>query len=124
MVSNREEKWSRFILLAYLIFALIGSSAVSAGKALCFEHSNNDSMGSGGYFSTIDHAVDWLAENVITVKKARSYSNSLSQNGLFRVFILAGTIAIAMYLAGENLKIIKNDNISILKNHVLLNLRI
>jgi len=124
MTHNLGQKWSKFALLAYLILVLIGSSAISAGEAFYFDHLNDDSLGSGSYFSSISHTVDWLATGVLTLRKARSYSSFLLQNRLLRVFTLAGAIAVAMYLAGANLKIIENDNISIIKNPVLLKLRI
>ena len=118
------EKRLKIALLGYLILVLIGSSAISAGEAFYFEHLNNDSLSSDAYFSSISHTVDWLATGALTLRRARGYSNSLLQNRLLRVFTLAGTIAIALYLAGENLKIIENDNVSIIKNLVLLKLRI
>jgi len=121
MVQNKLPK---LVFLAYLIPALIGSSAISASKILCFELSNNNSMGSGGYFSSIGHTIDWLAGKVLIKRKAGSYSHSMLQSRLFNVLILAGTIAIAIYLAEINLKIIKNNNIPIIKNPVLLKLRI
>ena len=124
MIQNILKKRSKLVLLVYLILALIGSSAISAGEAFWVEHTNNDSMSSGRHFSSIDYTIDWLAGNVITIRKARGYSNSPLRNGLLRVITLAGTIAIAIYLVGANLKIIKNDNIPILKNLVLLKLRI
>jgi len=123
MCCNFGKNRSRYILLAYLILALIGSSVVSAGEALCFEYSNNDGVSSSGYFSSINNNIDWLAGNVITVKKARGSSNSMSRNGLFRLFAPAGATAM-VNPAGENLKIIKNNHILIIKNLVLLKLRI
>jgi len=117
-----EKKQFKHILLTYLILALIGSSAISAGEAFCFEYSNNDSIYSGRCFSSINHTVGWLAG--VTIRKANGYSNSMSRNGMLRVFTLAGTIATAVYLLGANLKIIKNDNTPILKNLILLRLRI
>ena len=118
-----HRKWSKLVFLAYLIPALIGSSAISASEAFCFEHSDNANLGSGRYISSC-HTIDWVAANALTLRKDNGSSNSLLRNRLFRVFTLAGTTAIAVYLAGENLKIIKNDNIPIIKNLVLLKLRI
>jgi len=128
MGFNFGKKRSKYILfayliLAYLIIALIGSSVVSAGEALSFEYSSDNSVSSSGYFSSINNNIDWLAGNIITVKKARGSSNSMSRNGLFRLFTPSGTTAMANP-AKEDLKIIKNDHILIIKNFVLLKLRI
>jgi sorbitol-specific phosphotransferase system component IIC len=124
MIRNTGEKCSKLILPVYLIFAIIGTFIISAGEASIFEHSNKDIIDSGRYFSSISCAVDWLAEDTPTIGKAFRFSNSSLRNGLLRVFMFAGTIAIALHFAGMNLKIIKNDNISLVKNHILLKLRI
>jgi hypothetical protein len=125
MVYNHiEGKRLKLVLLSYLILALIGSSAISAGEAFCFDYSNNDSIYSGKSFSSVNHFIDWLAGDVLTIRKTNGYSNSPSRNRLLRLFALAGTSAAAIYLAGANSKTIKNDNIPIMKNLVLLKLRI
>jgi hypothetical protein len=118
------KKWAKLVLFAYLILALIGSAAISAGEAFYIENLNDDSLNSGRYFSSINQNLDWLAANVLTLRKARSFSNSLLRNRLLRIFTFTGIFSIALYLVGENLKIIKNDNIQIIKNLVPLKLRI
>jgi len=109
------------VLLIYMMLALIGTSTISAGEAFCSDYSDKDSLGSNRYFSSIDHTIDWLAQ--VTIRKTNGYSNSVSRNRLLRVFTFEGIIAITAYLAEENQKI-KNDNISIIRNLVLLKLRI
>jgi len=118
------KKWAKFVLFACLILALIGSSAISAGEAFYLEDSNNDNLNSGRYFSSIDYNIDWLASNILTLRRVRGYSNSPLRNKLLRIFTFTGIFSIALYLAGANLKIIKNDNIQILRNLVPLKLRI
>jgi len=124
MTHTLGEKRSKPVLLVCLILALIGSSAISAGEAFCFEYSNNDSLSSDSrYFSSI-HTVDWLATGALVLRKDHGYSNFLLRNRLLRVFTLAGTVAMTIYLVGANLKIIENDNMPLIKNMVLLKLRI
>jgi hypothetical protein len=118
------KKWAKFVLFAYLVLALIGSAAISAGEAFYLENSNDDNLSSGRYFSSINHNIDWLTENVLTLRKDRGYSNSLLRNRLLRILTFSGIFSIALYLVGANLKIIKNDNIHIIKNLVSLKLRI
>jgi len=120
--SHAERKRSKLVLLAYLILALIGSSAISAGEAFCFEYSNNDSIYSGRCFSS-SHIIDWLAGDILTIRKTNGYSNFPLRNRLLRVFTLAGTIVTAIYLVRANLKI-EDGNSPIMKNLVLLKLRI
>jgi hypothetical protein len=90
------------------------------GEAFFIKYSNNDNLNSG-YLSSIDHSIDWLA--AVKIKKAGSNSNSPMRNRLLRGFTLAVIIAIAVYLMGVKLTI-KNDNNLIIKNFVLLKLRI
>jgi hypothetical protein len=106
----------------YLILSLICSSVISVNEAFHFEYSNNDNLNSGTYFSSVGNNVDWLA--AVTIKKARSYSNSLLRNKLLRIFTLAGIISMAVYLMGVRQKTVKNNNIPIIKSLVILNLRI
>ena len=124
MTHSIGEKRLKLVLLPYLILALIVSSAISTAEAFCIEYSRDDRMSSGGCFCSISHTIDWLAGETLTLRKDSGYSNSPLRNGLLRVFTFAGTISIALYLAGANLKIIKNDNIQIIRNLVLLKLRI
>jgi hypothetical protein len=124
MTHTIGQKRSKPVLLVCLTLALIGLSAISAGEAFYFEQLGNDGLDSGEYFSLINHTVDWLATGVLTLKRARGYSNFPLQNRLLCVFTLAGTIVIALYLVGANLKMIEGDNITIIKNLVLLKLRI
>jgi hypothetical protein len=124
MVYNLGKKCSKTAFLAYLIFAIIGTFTISTGQTSYFEHSNKDIIGSGRYCVSISCAVDCFIEDTTTIGKALRFSNSPLRSGLLRVFTLAGTIAIALYLAGVNLKTIKNINIPLAKNQILLKLRI
>jgi len=124
MPRKTGKKKLKLFLFVYLILVLIGSSAISAGEALWFESLNNDRLGSRGCFSVLSHNIDWLAGEILTLRKANCYSNSLLRNKLLRVFTFAGIISIAMYLVGAKQKIIKNDNIPTIKSLVVLNLRI
>jgi len=125
MVYNHiEKKQLKIVLLAYLVLALIGSSAISAGEAFCFDYSNNDSICSGRYFSSISHAFDWLAGDVLTIRKTNSFSNSPLRNRSLRVFAFAGTIVAAICLVGANFQTFYKDNNPTIKNFILLRLRI
>jgi len=117
------KKQAKFILFAYLILALVGSSAISTGEAFYLEDLN-DSLSSGRSFSSINQNIDWLVANILTLRKVRGYSNSLLRNRLLRIFSFTGIFSITLYLVGANLKIIKNDNIQIIKNLISLRLRI
>ena len=121
MVRIIEEKRLRFLLLTYLILALIGSSAISAGEAFCFNYSNHEDLGSSGYLYQTNHTIDWLVGS--TIRKTNNYSNSLLRYRLLRLFAAFGTIVITIYLVKVNLKTIRIDNIPIIKNLIPLKLR-
>ena len=122
--SHIEKKQLKIVLLAYLVLALIGSSAISAGEAFSFDYSNNDSIYSGRYFSSISHTFDWLVGDILTIRKTNNFSNSPIRNRSLRVFTLAGTIATAICLVGTNLQTFYKDNNPAIKNFILLRLRI
>jgi hypothetical protein len=124
MSLDVEKKWLKNVLLGYLIFAIIGSFAFSTGQAFSYEKADKDILGSNVYFSSINRSVDWLAVDTPSISKSNRYSNSPLRNILFRVFALSGIIGIAVFLAKTNFKTNKNDNIPIIKNLVLLKLRI
>jgi len=125
LMANKAiwKKRSKSVLLAYLILAIIGSSAISMAEYLYFEYSSNDNLSSGSYFSPISQTFDWLAGDILKIRKSRDNSNSQLRNKLLRVFTLDGTISMAIHLSEANLKI-KNDNIQVIRNLVLLKLRI
>ena len=110
--------------MVYLILAIIGSFTLSLSQAFSYEKKNRDILESGGYFSSIALTIDWLAEDTLTISKAHRNSNSLFRICLLRVFTLTGIAGIAMFLAKSNLKINKNDNITIINNLIPLKLRI
>jgi len=125
MVYNHiEKKQLKIVLMAYLIIALIGSSAISAGEAFYVDYSYNDSICSGKYFSSINHFIDRLAGDALTIRKTNSYSNSPLRNRSLRVFAFAGTIATAICLVGANFQTFYKDNNPTIKNFILLRLRI
>jgi hypothetical protein len=111
-------------MVSLLIFVIIIAFTISTSEASIFGYSNKDIIGTGRYCESISHAVDFLAEDTTTIGKDLRFTNSPLRNGLLRVFTLAGTIAIAPYLAGANIKAIKNDAILLTKNHIFLKLRI
>jgi len=119
-IQKIKGKGIKPFLLAYIIFALVGSSIISMGEAFFVKYSNNDNLNSK-YLSSIDHSIDWLA--AIKIKKIGSNSNSPLRNRLLRVFTFSGAIAIIVYLLNKNLKT-NNDNITTINNPVLLKLRI
>ena len=125
MVLNVEKKWQKLILPVYLILAVICSFVFSTDQALLYEKSEKDILGSGSYFSSLaTHTIDWLAEDAPTISKVHKYSNSPLRSGLLRVFVLAGLIGIALFLAKSNFKINKNNNLPIVKKLVPLKLLI
>ncbi|GBU26896.1 hypothetical protein R84B8_00411 [Treponema sp. R8-4-B8] len=124
MVRNIWKKFPKLIFLTCLIFVLTGASIISAGKSLFFKCSNNGRMSLSGYSFSRYHAIDWLAGNVLIRKRTESHSNSPLQNMLLNVCIHVIAVAMAIILAGANIKIIKNNKVQIIKNLILLKLRI
>ena len=109
-------------MLVYLILAVTGSFVFSIKDSFRFDIPNPPGRVLGGYFSSTDHAVDWLAENITAVGKARSPVPL--RNGFLRVFTLAGISIAAVCFIRLYFKEIKKDNSLIIKTNVPLKLRI
>ena len=117
-------KWLKSVLMVYLVLAIIGSFAFSAGQTFSYVKSDKDVLSSNIYFSSINHVVDWLAEDTPIVSKAQRNSNSPLRICLLRIFTITGIISIAMLFAKSNVKINKNNNFLTVNYLVPLKLRI
>ena len=124
MNPKAGKKMPNIILPAYVILAILGSFIFSTGQAFLYQESDKDILDSNIYFSSIDHSVDWLAEDTSTVSKVHRKSNSLLRICLLRVFTLTGIIGIAMLPVKSNFKINKSNNFLTVNCLVPLKLRI
>jgi uncharacterized membrane protein YkvI len=120
---HAEKKISKLVLMC-LIIAVIGSFTVSTCETFYFNKINKNSLGSSSFFSSVGHAVDWLAEDITTIGKTNRHSSSQLRGGLLSVFAITVITGAAMNLVKSNLKIIKKNNIPIIKNLIVLKLRI
>jgi len=117
------EKQLYLVFLVYLTLSLIASSTFSIIESWHFDYSDNDCLSSGRYLTSISQTFDWLAGDILRIRKPRDNSNSQFRNRLLRVFALDGIIAIAASLSEVSLKI-KKGNFPIIKDPVPLILRI
>ena len=124
MVLNTDQKCVKIVPMAYLILAIIGSFAFSTSEFFRIDASCKDILGSKSYFSSITHAVDWLAEDTPIISKAYKTSNSPLRHGLLRYFTLTGITGIAIFPVIPNFKINKNDSFPVIKKLIPLKLRI
>jgi hypothetical protein len=119
------KKWSRLILAAYLVLAVMGIFTFSV-----IEHLHSDDFwkaktgGSGGFFALIDHTTDCLSENVIILGKARGHSFSPLQNSSLRIMMSPGAKDAKTVFSQSFLRIIEKTNYLNTKNTILLKLRI
>jgi hypothetical protein len=124
MVHSAGLKWSKFLVIVYLILATTGTLAISPEEAYSFVKSSKDSLGSSSFFSTSGHVVDWFAEDTTTISKAQRYSLFRLRNVLLRLFTSIGVISAGIFLTNSRFKKIKKEYIPILENLVPLKLRI
>jgi len=118
MKRNLCKKWLYLFFFVYLMFALMGSLALSIDETFYF-NTDKSSINSGVYFGTTNHAVDWLAEDN-TIRRA----NRNTSSALRGIFMLAGITIAAFCINTSSFLPVKNRQISITKNTVLLKLRI
>jgi len=124
MVQSLGKKWLYLFFFAYLIFALMGSVALSINETFYFDTLDGNSINSGVHFTAINRTIDWLAEDANTIRRAHRNTSSPFSSGLIRVFMLAG-ITFAAFCVGESSFLsAKNRQATKIKNTILLKLRI
>ena len=113
--------WVCLIVTSYLVLAVMGTFTFSMNITFCFDVLDGNLPGSGGFFTSINHAIDCLAENTITTGKANRAGSSRHSGDItcIPVNINAGT-----YLTGSSLHTADDYHIPILKNAIQINLRI
>jgi len=123
MVQSTGKKWLYLFIFTYLMFALMGSLALSINETFYSVSLDKNSINSDAYFTVTNYAVDWLAEDTNTVRRANKNTSS-SHNGLLRVFMFAGISFTAFCITKSPFLSIKNRQATNTKNTILLKLRI
>jgi hypothetical protein len=124
MAGSFWRKWFKFVLLAYLIIVVIGFFAFSNNDIFRLINYNQDSPKSVSFISSIIYNADCLAENTAITNKINGNASSLLRNGLLRIFLFIGINITAIYLTQFFYSAIKNDENFIIKNSIILKLRI
>ena len=124
MIHRKNKKLPCLILLLYLMLSIEGSMVFSANEAFGFADSDTGKQAAAGFFLSIAHTVDWLAEDSATIGKAKGHSTSVLRNVLLRVFISLSVYFAVVCFARLYVLQIKNDNTQIYKNNILFKLRI
>ena len=102
-----------------------GSIAVSAVGAADYADTDIDKSGSTGYFSPIDHCIDWITVGTSITRKTISNSLYLLRNRLPSIFSYVDMYSShVVYFTKSHASEIINDNTIIYKNNILLKLLI
>ncbi|GHV57306.1 hypothetical protein AGMMS49579_22980 [Spirochaetia bacterium] len=124
MVLFLEGKWPRLILAAYLAIAIMGLfTFAAAGPLRSLDSWDNDPF-SESFFTSIDLAIDCLAEGETIMSRAGRYSFSPLRTGFLRLLMLNAPQNAGSVLAQSSLKAIEKVNYLDIKNTILLKLRI
>jgi len=124
VVQNIGKKWLYILFFTYLIFALMGSLALSINKTFDFDTLNKNNVNSDVYFTKLNLAVDWLAENTNTIRKAHRNSSFQLHSGLVSIFMLAGIFFTVFCINKSIFLLIKDRQTTDTRKTVLLKLRI
>ena len=124
MVSRKAENWIYIVVPAYLALAITGSSALVTDGAFRCGAFASERPCPAGFFSPIARTVDWFAEDTTTSGKVHEHSPPVPHRGFLSIYALAGIYAAAIIFAELYFLSMKNDNTSIMKNAILLKLRI
>jgi hypothetical protein len=126
MLSYTGKRGLIFLILSYLILAIIGSFSFSIGSDYFYFYYNNNNnlFGTNIYTFSKNNTVDWEAEDTNTIIKTNRARNSHFRNAIIRVLTIAGIIITAVYFSKSYFRILKDNYIPITKNQILLKLRI
>ena len=113
--------WVCLILTSYLVLAVMGAFTFSKDITFCFDTLDGNLPGSGGFFTSINHTIDCLAENTIATGKANRAGSSRYFGD---ITCIPADINAGTYLTGSTLQAADDYHIPILKNAVQINLRI
>jgi hypothetical protein len=126
MVRLAGNKWLCLIFTAYLALAVTGTFAFSIAETFDagFGELENNWRGSGGFLSSMDHALDWLITDSTVIGRARGFSTSPMRNGALRIFMPPGLHNDGAYSACLSVPVINKQQVPAIKNTILLKLRI
>jgi hypothetical protein len=126
MVQVSERKWSRLIFTLYLALAVAGAFTLSAFEtdAFYFFESKGKLTNSSGFFTSVNHNIDCLAEDTVTLSRTNRHSSITLRNLWLRTFVLSGMQNTGTYLSVSSLNIADEHYVPFPKNTILIKLRI
>ena len=124
MVLCAGAKWPRFVVAVYLVIAIMGTCAFSAALAFAFDEWESGRRLTDSFFTSTDHAVDWLAVEPHTVSRAKGQQPSPMRNGALRICMPLEAQQAGALFAESSLNAIINIYHFNFKNAILLKLRI
>ncbi|MDR1232535.1 MAG: hypothetical protein LBK61_14175 [Spirochaetaceae bacterium] len=124
MVVFLKAKWARFVTVAYMATAIMGTFAFALADSFPSINLGKDKLSPGGIFAPIDYAVNCLAEGNSTTGKAGRNSFSPMRNNFSRIDMLPGLQKTETLFSYELLRTIEETNRFDKKNTILLKLRI
>jgi len=111
-----------FSITLYLVIAVTGVFVFTADVPIYnFE---SKAAFSGGFFSSVNHAADCLAEPAVTISRANRCSSAPMCSGWQRIFLPSGMRNTGTYLTGVSIQTADEYLVPIQKNTILIKLRI
>ena len=124
MVQSSVGKQSRPIIAAVLVFVILGALVLLSAEFFYDIETGGSKPYSTSIFSPVDHTVDWLAENAISVNRTKKVSYSTFRNGIPRVLMLLKTHSTTENLTLFPVHTVNPDYFADIRNDTPLKLRI
>jgi hypothetical protein len=124
MLNYIRKSWVKVLIFSYLILAILGSFSFSISESYCYESFNKESSKVNSYIYSTSYTIDWIAEDTNTIVKTKIQRNSNFRIGLLREFVITGTVIASMRFLVSYYRTLENNYIPIIKNQILLKLRI
>jgi hypothetical protein len=124
LFPGKKSQAPHLIPAVYLVLAVFGTFTFVAMNILQSVDFNEGTPVSGGFFTSIPHTMDCLAESSTIISRARGHSFFPLRSGLARIAMPQGTHKAGTVLLFSGLKIIEQTTYLPVKNNILLKLRI
>jgi hypothetical protein len=124
LFPGKKSQAPHLIPAVYLVLAVFGTFTFVTMNLLQSVDFNEDTPISGGFFTSMYHTMDCLAEGSTVISRARGHSFFPLRSGLLRIVMPQGTHKAGTAVLFSGLRIIEQTTYLPIKNNILLKLRI
>ena len=124
MIQLPGRKQPRPIIAAILALVILGTLVLLSAEFFYGVEMGRNKPYSSGILAPVNHTIDWLAENAVSVNRAKKVSASTLRSGVLRALMLFKVHSATEYLTLFPVHTANSDSFPHIKNAIPLKLRI